>query len=599
MKKYIGLFLLLSILVSCEDYLNKAPDDDMTKDEVFTNPEWTRAWMANVYSWLPNEANFADDGGSFRSPFTGGCDEMEIAFGGSYAHLINSGAWNGTNITRVPIWAETYCALRTVNVFLENIDRVPNLPEDEKNSLIGEAYFLRAFFHFLSFRAYGPIPIVKHVVGTGEDWNAIVRQDVDTCVDEIVDDCETAAGFLPVIRPETEYGRPIKAAAYALRSRILLYAASPLYNGNTELERLKDPESGENLIPQTYDPEKWKRAADAAQDAIDAATEAGLKIHYTSDKDPKASYEETFTKNWNDEIIWAKNLGDYWHHMWCSDPISYGCPSIFNPTQEFVDSYEMANGMAPILGYEDDGLTPIINTASGYVEEGYTSSASSKGYWPAGVRMMYVNREPRFYASINFAGQIWKHDHVLEFWYNGIDGKKYGSSDYCKTGYNMRKHNNINITSNPFKATRTTWNYFRVGELYLNLAEALNEYEGPVQGVYDAIEVIRERAGLDGLAKGLDKNAMRDRIKHERKIEMAFENHRFFDVRRWKDAPATQGGAVHCLNIYAGTKLNDDAFYERVVCEERVFESPRHYFFPIAQGEIDKNKKRLIQNLGW
>ena len=599
MKKYISIFFFMILFVACEDYLDKAPDDDMTKDEVFTNPEWARAWLSNSYSWLPNEANFADDGGSFRSPFTGGCDEMEIAFGGSYAHLINSGAWNATNITRVPIWTETYCALRTVNTFLENIDRVPNLPADEKNSLTGEAYFLRAFFHFLSFRAYGPIPIVKHVVGTGEDWSAIVRRDVDYCVKEIEDDCIKAASLLPVTRPETEYGRPIKAAALALRSRLLLYAASPLYNGNTELERLKDPKSKENLIPQSYDAEKWRKAANAAADAIKAATEAGLKIHYTSDKDPKASYEETFTKNWNDEVIWAKNLGDYWHHMWCSDPISYGCPSIFNPTQELVDSYEMANGMAPILGYAEDGITPIVNPASGYVEAGYTSSASSDGYWPAGVRMMFVNREPRFYASINFAGQIWKHDHVLEFWYNGIDGKKYGSSDYCKTGYNMRKHNNIAITSNPFKATRTTWNYFRVGELYLNLAEALNEYAGPVDSVYSAIEVIRERAGLDGLAAGLTKDQMREKIKHERRIELAFENHRFFDVRRWKDAPATQGGKIHCLNIFAGNSLNDDSFYERVECEERVFESPRHYFFPIAQAEIDKNKDRMVQNLGW
>lgn len=599
MKKYISLFLFLSLFVACEDYLNKAPDDDMTKDEVFTNPEWARAWLANAYSWLPNEANFADDGGSFRSPFTGGSDEMEIAFGGSYAHLINSGAWNATNITRVPIWTETYCAVRTVNTFLENIDRVPNLPADEKQSLTGEAYFLRAFFHFLSFRAYGPIPIVKHVVGTGEDWSAIVRMDVDYCVNEIEADCIKAASLLPATRPETEYGRPIKAAAYALRSRLLLYAASPLYNGNTELERLKDPESGKNLIPQTYNAEKWRRAANAAADAIKATEEAGLKIHYTSDRDPKASYEETFTKNWNDEIIWAKNLGDYWHHMWCSDPISYGCPSIFNPTQELVDSYEMANGIAPILGYAEDGITPIVNPASGYVEAGYTSSASSNGYWPAGVRMMFVNREPRFYASINFAGQIWKHDHVLEFWYNGIDGKKYGSSDYCKTGYNMRKHNNIAITSNPFKATRTTWNYFRVGELYLNLAEALNEYAGPVDSVYSAIEVIRERAGLDGLASGLTKDEMRDKIKHERRIELAFENHRFFDVRRWKDALATQKGMIHSLNIFAGNSLNDDSFYERIECEERVFESPRHYFFPIAQAEIDKNKDRLVQNLGW
>lgn len=602
MKKDI-IYVLAAITallsaVSCGDYLEKTPDDDLTMEEIFTNPEWARSWLDNAYSWLPSECNFADDGG-FRSPFTGGCDEMEIAFGAAYAHLINAGSWNATNITRVPVWKESYCALRTVNVFIANIGSVPNLTDSERLDLMGQALFLRAYFHFMAFRCYGPVPIVKKVVGAGEDWSEIVRKDVDTCVSEIVADCDEAATMLPSTRAETEYGRPIRCAALALKARLLLYAASPLYNGNAELEKLKDPVTKANLIPQTYDPEKWKLAADAARAALAESEVAGLKIHYTKDKDPKASYEETFTLNWNDEIIWAKNLGDYWHHMWCSDPISYGCPSIFDPTQEMVDSYEMDNGLAPILGYEDDGLTPIINSTSGYVETGYANSASMKGYWPAGVRNMYVNREPRFYASINFAGQVWKQNHVIEFWYNGIDGKKYGSSDYCKTGYNLRKHNNINITSNPFVATRTTWNYFRVGELYLILAEALNEYEGPTQEVYDAIEVIRERAGLEGLDDKLTQAQMRDKIKHERKIELAFENHRFFDVRRWKDAPTTQGGAIHCLNIYEGTKLNDDSFYERVKCEDRIFESPKHYFFPIAQEEIDKNKDKLVQNLGW
>lgn len=598
MKKILILLSAL-LLISCsEDWLEKTPDDDMTLEEVFTNPEWTREWLANSYSWLPAEANFADDGG-YRSPFTGGCDEMEIAFGGAYSHLINAGSWNATNVTRVPIWRETYCALRTVNIFLDHIDKVPNLSHAEYYSLKGEALFLRAFFHFLAFRAYGPIPIVKHVVTTNEDWNSIIRQDVDTCVDEIVDDCNRAMDLLPSIRPDTEYGRPTRAACSALKCRVLLYAASPLYNGNTELAALKDPVSGKNLIPQVYDPEKWNMAAIACREAISEAEAGNLTIHYADNNDPMDSYTEVFTKNWNDEIIWAVNMGDYWHHMWCSDPISYGTPSIFNPTQELVDAYEMADGSTPITGYAADGITPIINTASGYQENGYATVASPNGYWPAGVRNMYVNREPRFYASILFNGQKWKLNHQVQFWYEGVDGKKYGSSDYCKTGYNMRKHNNINYTQTPFSANRTTWNYFRVGELYLNLAEAVNEYEGPTSEVYDAIKVIRKRAGLGGLEAGLDKAGMRDRIKHERRIELAFENHRFFDVRRWKDAPATQGGNIHSLNIYVGTSLQDNAFYERVVCESRVFNSPQHYFFPIAQEEIDKNKDKLVQNLGW
>ena len=600
MKKilYFALTVLLFVATACDDWLEKAPDDDLTMDEVFSNPEWIREWLSNCYSWIPNEANFADDG-AWRSPFTGGCDEMEIAFGAAYSHLINDGSWNSSNITRVPVWSQSYCALRTVNVFLENLAGTNVLPVADYNSFMGEAYFLRAYFHFLTFRAYGPVPIVKYRVKTDDDWSQIVRKDIDKCVDEIVADCDKALQYLPTKRPEPEYGRPIRTSALALKARLLLYAASPLYNGNTELAALKDPQTGKNLFPQQYDKEKWLYAVQACREAILESQAAGLKIHYSEDGDPMHSYSETFTKNWNDEIIWANNLGDYWHHMWCSDPISYGTPSIFNPTQELVDAYEMDDGKAPILGYAADKKTPIINTESAYQETGYAAAASPKGYWPAGVRNMYVNREPRFYASINFNGQMWKKNHQIEFWYNGVDGKKYGSSDYCKTGYNMRKHNNINYTQTPFVAGRTTWNYFRVGELYLNLAEAVNEYYGPVQEVYDAIHEIRSRAGLPDLPAGLTQDQMRDKIKHERRIELAFENHRFFDVRRWKDAPVTEAGPIHCMNIYAGSSLSDDAFYKRTVCETRVFEAPKHYFLPIAQGEIDKNKENLVQNLGW
>ena len=289
-NKIFRLFAIATLVVgawACEsfdDYLEKAPDDDMTKDEVFTNPEWARSWLWNCYSWLPSEANFADDG-AWRSPFTGGSDEMEIAFGASYAHLINAGSWNATNITRVPVWAETYCSLRSINTFIENIDRVPNMEQTEKDELTGEAYFLRAFMHFLSLRCYGPIPIIDYVVATDDDWSAIVRKPFDECVTAIVNDCMTAISKLPRTRPKTEYGRPIKSAAYALRSRVLLYAASPLYNGNTELARLKDTDTGNCLISQTYDPNKWKLAAVAAQEALEEFELAKLQLHYSDSQE--------------------------------------------------------------------------------------------------------------------------------------------------------------------------------------------------------------------------------------------------------------------------------------------------------------------------
>lgn len=596
LRKIITVLLLACCATAC-DYLDKTPDEDLTIKDVFTRREWIRAYISNIYSWLPNENHFADDGG-FRNPFVGGSDEMEIAFGEAYSHLINAGTWNSSNVGRVPIWTEAWCSVRCCNIFLANIDG-SNQDPDEIREWKGEIYFLRAFYHFLALRAYGPIPLIDHVVEVEDDMSEILRQPFDRCVEFIAADCDRAAGCLPPTRSTTDYGRPVRAAALALKARLLLYAASPLYNGNPELAGLKDPQTGECLIPQVPDPEKWKLAADAAREALDEVDGSGFYgLYRSSSNDPVKNYEEIFTVNWNREVLFGKNLGDDLHHIWCSDPVSFGLPSIFNPTQEMVDCYRMENGSRPITGYTGNGLEPVINPASGYVEEGYAAAARA-GRWPAGVRNMYVNREPRFYASINYPGQIWKLNHELAFWYEGVDGKRNAGSDYCKTGYLMRKINNINITFQPWAVQKPVWIYFRVGELYLNLAEACNEYAGPGAEVYAALNEIRNRSGLDDLPEGLSQTQMREEIKLERRIELAFETHRFFDVRRWKDAPQTEARPIHSLDIWRGTQRQDDAFYRRIVCEDRIFESPKHYLFPIPQEEINKNPRKLVQNLEW
>jgi len=150
-----------------------------------------------------------------------------------------------------------------------------------------------------------------------------------------------------------------------------------------------------------------------------------------------------------------------------------------------------------------------------------------------------------------------------------------------------------------FFVNQSVWVYFRLGEQYLNYAEAINEYEQSPAKAYPYVNAIRKRAGLPDLPEGLSYMEMRDRIKHERQIELAFETHRFFDVRRWKDAEASQNQPIHSLNINEGAHKQDDAFYKRIVVENRVFESPKHYLFPLHRDEINKNPERLIQNPGW
>ena len=619
-----AILLAMMAFTACADFLDKGPEENLTVDDIFADREYTKLFLSHTYSWIPTEANMADDGGAWRNPFVAGCDEMECAYGGAYGHNINSGAWNPTTISQTQVWEESYMALRKTNMFLERVGGSP-ASEEEIRHWTGEAYFLRAYFHFLAFRTHGPIVIADHCFDPSEDLMSYRRASVDELVAFMVQDCDKAAELLydEDVWPGTDTGRATRLAAYGLKSRILLYAASPLYNGNTQQAELKDPVTGECLFNQVYDQEKWKTAADAAKQCINACLAAGKGLYNKFPDNPVKNYQSIFTdcqNGWNCEVLWAKNIGTYDHWLNCADPISFNCFSILDPTQNQVDAYETAEGVAPIIGYNKETidingsktevLKPIINPKANYVDQGFVETADASGLdrWPAGVCNMYVNREPRFYASISFSGAKWKWNapnyvtndpHYLEFWYTGVDGKNNAGSDYCKTGYLMRKL--VSPERIPWKYTpNQIWVYIRLGETYLNLAEAINEYYGPTAECYDAINAIRTRAGLPGLPSGLSKEEMRDRIKHERRIELAFETHRFFDVRRWLDAENSENQPVYSMNIYAGDNLQDPAFYQRVKIEDRVFEAPKHYFFPISQTEIDKNQNGyLIQNLGW
>lgn len=612
MKAYKILALLAIALsfASCEDFLDKQPEENLTLDDVFSNRLYTRNFISHTYTWIPTEANMADDGGAWRNPYTAGSDEMECTFGGAYGHQINSGGWNPTDIKRTQVWQESYMALRKVNMIIERVDECP-ATDEEKRHWKGEAYFLRAYFHFLAFRAYGPIIIADHVFQTNENIHAYRRSPADLVVKSIVDDCDEAARLLHDRDnwPSTDTGRATRVAALALKSRALLYIASPLYNGNVLFGDLKDPIDGTNLINPQYSEDKWKQAMDAAIDAIQTAEAAGYAL-YTKDleKDgPVINYQNIFLTEWNGEILWGKNIGTYQHHFNCGDPAACNGFSILGPTQEMVDAYQMADGSTPITGYKNNGMVPIINPASGYTEEGFAEDAYP-GRWEAGVSNMYVNREPRFYATISFSGSLWKttkasgwtQPHYNEFWYTGMDGRgTVTGSDYCKTGYNLKKLMHPDSRRDEL-FPRTVWSYIRLAEMYLNAAEAINEYSGPTGDCYNYVNAIRTRAGLPPLPEGLSQPEMREKIRHERRIELAFEVHRFFDVRRWMIAEETQGIPVHSMNIYEGTHLQDPAFYKRIKIEDRIFESPKHYFFPVEQDEIDKHSnKELVQNLGW
>ncbi|HKG06762.1 MAG TPA: RagB/SusD family nutrient uptake outer membrane protein, partial [Pedobacter sp.] len=281
----------------------------------------------------------------------------------------------------------------------------------------------------------------------------------------------------------------------------------------------------------------------------------------------------------------------------------------YGVTQQQVDAYFMANGQSPVLSYTANGV-PVVNENSGYVESGVSTADGT--YTRAGVWNMYVNREPRFYATITFSGSEWlyhgadgKLNWYAEFFSTGKDGLQGGArgQDPTHSGYVIRKFINPNtdVFNRRWRAN-PSWIIFRLGEIYLNYIEALNESDPGNGDILKYLNLIRERAGIPqygsaGLPVPSGQTSMREKIRAERRVELVFEGARFYDTRRWMIAPQVDNGPMYGMNMSTGTSLSDPSFYNRTIFETRVFEN-KHYLWPIAQSEMDRDKK-LVQNPGW
>lgn len=598
--KFLGRYLFISLVslfsISCVDYLDKAPEEDILMEEAFLKRNYAEAFLTDAYASLPMENHFTDM--ADINPFVLASDELNVPWPEKFGKIINRGALNPYNATG-RAWINFYEGIRKCNVFLENIHITPideDFTQKDKDAWIGEALTLRAFYHFYIMRIYGPCIIMNRRVQVDEDFNLLKRSSLDECIQFILSDLDEAIPLLPMkIDDSSQTGRVTAALAYAIKSRILLYRASDLWNGCSLYKDFKDKE-GTFLFPQERDDRKWKEAADAAKKCIDVCENAGYKLYKAASGNPVDNYSQLFIERHNCEIIFARNCGVDADFEKCAFPRSLGGWSGYNPTQAQVDAYEMDDGTIPILGYNADG-SPIINPKSSYTETGFAEEDGPEGRWKAGVSNMYVHRDPRFYATINFNGAVYKGKQI-ELWASGADGRGNEGRDYCTTGYLLRKHADpaANIPQNVFGLK--SWPLFRLGEIYLNYAEALNEAEGPVGDVYKYVNLIRERSGMPALPKNLTKEEMRERIRRERRVELSFETLRYFDCHRWMIAEETERGPVYGMNIAGGSHLQDPEFYRRTVVETRVFQYPQYYLFPIMQTEIDKINM-LVQNPYW
>jgi starch-binding outer membrane protein, SusD/RagB family len=571
-------FVLLCVTaLSCRkesDFLDKKTVTDLNEQTTFSDSARTMNFLVGIYS----DIGFSASPSRFesRSGVNVASDEAEgYLIGGNQWHVRFANAVINPLIIPEDAWTTSYANIRRANVFLRNLPNAP-LSAGLKSRVAGEARFLRAWYYSIMLTHYGGIPLIGDTLYSATDNISGKRNTYEECVNYIVSECDALAQILPAEHElSLNYGRITKGACLALKARVLLYAASPLFNGGSlatsaELKAITS-------YP-TFDRERWKLAADAAKAVMDMNQ---YELYVDNTTAPGYGFQKVFSMRVNPEYILAqmrppnKDLENIW------DPPSRGATGGVFPYQELVDAFDMNNGEPAILGHNADG-TPIINTASGYD--------------PANP---YVNRDPRFAYTVLFNEGL-RLDRVTmkkEKVYTYNDYLPDGYPTGTRTGYYTMKMLDEN-TIQPINApnTQRCLPLIRYAEILLNRAEALNEYEGPTPEVYALVEEIRERAGLNPyqLPAGLTQQQMRERIRNERRVELAFESHRFWDVRRWKIAEQTDNRMLHGMKI---TKSGSTYSYTVVDVRRHTF-TPAMYLWPIPQSEMSKSSD-LLQNPLW
>lgn len=635
----IAILIFFSTFSSCKKYLDIIPDNIATIDNSFTMRAEAEKYLYTCYSYMPKDGSLDAD------PSLLGGDEI-WAIDGPPKPTFNHRIFNlamGRQATVNPIgdsssptdgysiWVNMYRALRDCNIFLENIGKVPDLKEEEREQWIAEVKFLKAYYHFYLVRMYGPIPLIKENLPVEIDISKvkIFRAPVDECFAYIVQLLDEAKDNLPpvVADPVKMLGRITKPIAYALKAKVLVTAASPLFNGNSEQATLKNSD-GTQLFNQQFSASRWDAAALACKEAIAVAESAGHRL-YKFDRASSASVltdqivqqlsiRNAFTERWNPEIIWAN-----------SQSLSANTQLIATPNVDFryqdntVIGYELAPPLKIAdMFYSKNGIPieedPTWNVNQPAIKAG---TAADQRYIKLNYETSSSNfdREPRFYANLGFDGGVW----YGQGYYNDavptgtyyVSAKKgqpngKGKADFGSvTGYFIKKYvhfqNTQGASANDYSITNYPWPIFRLAQLYLLYAEALNEKSGPDAEVYRYINLVRERAGLQTVqvawstysnnkGKYLTQPGLRAIIHRETLIELAFEGARFWDLRRWKEAPQEYVKPVQGWDIEQSTS----ALYYR----KKLIFSPRFgqkdYFWPIRDNNI-LNNRNLVQNIGW
>jgi hypothetical protein len=642
MRKIIICSLIVCAICSCDDYLDIVPDNVATLDYAFRDKVGAEKYLFTCYTFLPYIGQPAGDpaimGGddiwSLDDPLSHGYiyDGFHIKQGFQNTNSPLMNFWNGSNSGRA-----LFRALRDCNIFLENIHKVgPDLRSDDRIRWTAEVKFLKAYYHYYLLRMYGPIPLVREnlPVAAGIEEVRIYREPFDDCVDYIVELLDEAKRDLPlaILDMNLEMGRITQAIAMSVKAELLVMAASPLFNGNPDLADMIDSRNV-RLFKAEEDPQKWEKAAVACKEAIETCEAAGFRLYefsnlyYTLSDTTKRvmSCRHAFMDKWNIEMVWASSRTSIAaDHQWSCVPFftieeagaAQGRP-VIGPTLRMAEVFYSNNGV-PInedTQYDYDNrykTAPAPEDHKYYIQPGFETAR------------LHINREPRFYAALGFDGGVWFGNGRYKDVGNGANTEtswimttkkgqamgNYAGIRYSITGYWSKKggHFESSRTSDGRTFTRIATSYpiMRLADIYLLYAEALNEsLNAPNEEVYYYIDKIRERAGLEGVVSSWDKfsrlrskpstkDGMREIIRQERMIELAFERKRCWDIRRWKTASELLNQPIKGWNIMGTTT---EEYYNVVTIEVPAF-TTKEYLWPIADSELRINKN-LIQNPGW
>ena len=576
-NKIVVLGLSLFLSVSCsESILDKAPLDAISDASVWSDPNLVQSFVNARYSQISHgwyseswQASMVDE--CFLT-WSRDCEPINQGYvSPSTKHSMNGGHW-GEDGRR---WDVVWRNIGGCNVFFDNVEKVAFKDEKVKSQLIGEVTFIRALMYWDLVNRWGGMPLLtkSYDINTYSDILNVKRNSYKENIDFLVAECDKAAGLLPATFGGNDKGRATKVAALALKSRILLYAASPLMND----ARSDDPD---NLVHYaTPDANRWKKAADAAQAALDAALAAGYKLFDSYGDDVKAKYDGIFLEGGNSEILFDREGGSSTLNLnlgyidEANGPNGYGSWGGNTPISEFVDDFEMADG--------------------------------TKFSWsnPVQAANPYKDRDPRLAATVLCDGDMWKGRNVETFFFKKADGTetggldtKYGANSWntSATAYNVRKFLRESHAVNSWTFAPRNWVWLRLGEVYLNLAEAKYN-SGDEAGAKVALNVIRARARMPQVATS--GTQLWNDIVYERRVELAFEEHRYFDVRRWKIADTVLNRKATGIRVFK----NADGSYTYTpgqFVEDRKFVSPKMYWLPIQLDEVTKNPS-LKQNPGY